>query len=68
MGKYLPGVNNHRYFQLIQDEGSRYKWCYPLKIKSDSSGNTIQLMTKLIAQGHRIKTFTSDGGGEFFNA
>ncbi|POM79389.1 Gag-pol Polyprotein [Phytophthora palmivora] len=68
MGKYLPGFGATRYFQLIQDEGSRYKWCFPLKHKNDANANTINLMTELLAQGHRIKTFTSDGGGEYINA
>eukprot|EP00644_Phytophthora_capsici_P005726 jgi/Phyca11/97847/e_gw1.2.176.1 len=67
MGKYIPGSGGIRYFQLIQDEGSRYKWCYPIKRKSDANVNTMDLMAKLIAQGHRIKTFSSDGGGEFVN-
>ncbi|KAE8915256.1 hypothetical protein PF005_g23128 [Phytophthora fragariae] len=57
MGKCLPGLTGFRYFQLIQDEGSRYKWCFPLKKKSDANINTIKLMTELLAQGHRIKTF-----------
>ncbi|OWZ18295.1 hypothetical protein PHMEG_0007635 [Phytophthora megakarya] len=26
MGRYMPGVSNYRYFQIIQDEGSRYKY------------------------------------------
>ncbi|KAE8896231.1 hypothetical protein PF003_g19949 [Phytophthora fragariae] len=64
MGKYLPGLTGNRYFQLIQDEGSRYKWCFPLKSKDDANGNTLRLMSELIAQGHRIKTFSSDRGGE----
>ncbi|KAG4055048.1 hypothetical protein PC123_g9869 [Phytophthora cactorum] len=67
MGKYLPGLKECRYFQLIQDEGSRYKWCFPLKKKRDANECTIKLMTELLAQGHRIKTFSSDGGGEFDN-
>jgi len=67
MGKYGPGIGSVRYFQLIHDEGSRYKWCYPLVHKSEASGNTQRLMTELLAQGKRIKTFTSDGGGEYVN-
>jgi transposase InsO family protein len=67
MGKYLPGLSGFKYFQLIQDEGSRYKWCFPLEEKSDANANTIKLMTELLAQGHRVKTFSSDGGGEFVN-
>ncbi|KAJ8525831.1 hypothetical protein ON010_g15282 [Phytophthora cinnamomi] len=63
MQKYLPDVNNYRCFQLIQDEGSRYKWVYPLKNKSDSNANSITLMPELLAQGHKIKTFTSGSGG-----
>ncbi|POM60074.1 Uncharacterized protein PHPALM_31112 [Phytophthora palmivora] len=67
MGKFIPGTGDYRYFHLIQDEGSRYKWRYPIKKKSDSNANTMMLIKKLIAQGHRIKTFTSDNGGEFIN-
>ncbi|POM69812.1 Retrotransposon protein [Phytophthora palmivora] len=58
MGKFIPGT---------ETLGSRYKWCYPIKKKSDSNANTMMLIKKLIAQGHRIKTFTSDNGGEFVN-
>ncbi|KAF4132727.1 Integrase core domain [Phytophthora infestans] len=68
MGKYGPGIGAMRYFQLIHDEGSRYKWCYPLVHKSEASGNTQRLMTELLAQGKRIITFTSDGGGEYVNS
>ncbi|POM59072.1 Transposon Polyprotein integrase [Phytophthora palmivora] len=67
MGKYLHGLGGMRYFQLIHDEGSRYKWCFPLKNRSDANKNTIKLITELLAAGHRIKRFTSDGGGEFVN-
>ena len=67
MGKRLPGIKQYRYFQLIQDEGSRYKQCYSLKMKSESKGNLIQLITELLVEGHRIHRFTSDGG-EFVNA
>ncbi|KAE9350657.1 hypothetical protein PF008_g6315 [Phytophthora fragariae] len=67
MGKFLSGLGRMRYFQLIYDEGSRYKWCFPLKSKGDANANTIKLTTELLAAGHRIKSFTSDGGGEFVN-
>ncbi|KAE8965714.1 hypothetical protein PR001_g28644, partial [Phytophthora rubi] len=67
MGKFLPGLGRMRYFQLIHDEGSRYKWCFPLKSKGDANANTIKLTMELLAAGHRIKSFTSDGGGEFVN-
>ena len=68
MGKHLPGVKDYRYFQLIHDEGSRFKWCYPLKLTSESNGNIIRLVTELQAQGHYVHKCTSDGGGEFVNA
>ncbi|KAE8970195.1 hypothetical protein PF011_g26516 [Phytophthora fragariae] len=67
MVKFLPGLGRMRYFQLIHDEGSRYKLCFPLKSKGDANANTIKLATELLAAGHRIKSFTSDGGGEFVN-
>ncbi|ETO82732.1 hypothetical protein F444_03163 [Phytophthora nicotianae P1976] len=55
MGKYIPGTGNYRYFQLIQDESSRFKWCYPIRKKNDSNANTIALFKKLLAKGHKIK-------------
>ncbi|KAE9236004.1 hypothetical protein PF005_g1215 [Phytophthora fragariae] len=67
MGKFHPGLGRMRYFQLIHDEGSRYKWYFPLKSKGDANANTIKLTTELLVVGHRIKSFTSDGGGEFVN-
>ncbi|GMF56115.1 unnamed protein product [Phytophthora fragariaefolia] len=67
MGKYLHELRGMRYFQFIHDEGSRCKWCFPLKSKDDANANTIKLMTELLAAGHRMKRFTSDGGGKFVN-
>lgn len=40
---------------------------FSLKSKDDANGNTLRLMSERIAQGHRIKTFSSDRGGEFLN-
>jgi hypothetical protein len=67
MGNYLPGLSSFKYFQLIQGGGLRYKRCFPLKEKSEANANTKRLMTELLEQGHRVKTFSSDGGGEFVN-
>ena len=61
-------IKQYRYLNLIQDEGSRYEWCYPIKIKYKSKGNIIQLITELLEKVHRIHQFTSDGGGELVTA
>ncbi|KAK1940577.1 Retrovirus-related Pol polyprotein from transposon RE1 [Phytophthora citrophthora] len=38
-----------------------------MTIKSDANCNTIRLVTELLTQGHRIKTFSSNADGEFDN-
>ncbi|KAG2814090.1 hypothetical protein PC129_g12782 [Phytophthora cactorum] len=67
MRKYVQGVGAVRYLQLIHDECSRYKWCFPLKRQSEAAGNTQKLMAELLDQNKRIVKFTCDGGGEYVN-
>ncbi|OWZ03552.1 polyprotein [Phytophthora megakarya] len=64
IGILTPGGN--LYFQLIQDEASRFKWCYLLKEKSDADENIMNLILQ-VEKDHVIHLFSSDRGGEFLN-
>ncbi|KAE8886485.1 hypothetical protein PF003_g29613 [Phytophthora fragariae] len=59
-------IGGNIYFQLIQDEASRYKWCYLLRHKDESTPNVKNLILELEKE-HNIKWFSSDRGGEFIN-
>ncbi|POM77091.1 Rve domain containing hypothetical protein [Phytophthora palmivora] len=64
VGVWTPGGNF--YFQLIQDEASRFKWCYLLKTKGEADENVMTLILQL-EKDHVIKMFSSDQGREFIN-
>ncbi|KAE8887708.1 hypothetical protein PF005_g13004 [Phytophthora fragariae] len=64
VGELTPGGN--LYFQIIQDEASRFKWCFLLKSKDEASPNIIKLIRKLEKEDE-IKVFSSDQGREFVN-
>ncbi|KAG6616662.1 Integrase, catalytic core protein [Phytophthora cinnamomi] len=64
VGELTPGGN--MYFQIIQDEASRFKWCFLLKSKDEASPNIIKLIRKLEKEDE-IKVFSSDQGKEFVN-
>ncbi|EGZ14889.1 hypothetical protein PHYSODRAFT_421114, partial [Phytophthora sojae] len=54
------------YFQIIEDEASRFKWCFLLKETSDANQHTMDLLLKLEKE-HVINIFSSNKGGEFLN-
>ncbi|OWZ01628.1 Gag-pol Polyprotein [Phytophthora megakarya] len=62
----LETIGGNRYFQLILDEASRYKWCYLLEHKSEATRNMKNLILRLKKQ-HVINKVTFDRGGEFVN-
>ncbi|KAE8981750.1 hypothetical protein PR003_g17828 [Phytophthora rubi] len=62
----LETVGGNRYFQLIQDEASRYKWCYLLEHKSEATKDMANLIVRLEKQ-HVINRVTFDQGREFVN-
>ncbi|POM62865.1 LOW QUALITY PROTEIN: Uncharacterized protein PHPALM_27926 [Phytophthora palmivora] len=64
VGVLTPGGNI--YCQLVQDEASRYKWCFQLKDKSETIQNVMDLILQLEKE-HSIKIFSSDQGKEFVN-
>ncbi|KAE9013386.1 hypothetical protein PR002_g14521 [Phytophthora rubi] len=59
-------IGGNMYFQLIQDKASRYKWCYLLRHKSESTPNVKNLIMELEKE-HNTKWFSSDRGGELFH-
>ncbi|KAE8996638.1 hypothetical protein PR001_g19800, partial [Phytophthora rubi] len=65
VGITTPG--GARYFQLVQDEASRFKWVFLLQKKSEAAGNVMTLVRQL-EKDFKVKMFSSDQGGEFLNA
>ncbi|OWZ02766.1 Integrase, catalytic core protein [Phytophthora megakarya] len=55
-----------KYFQLVQDEASRFKWVFLIERKSDAEDNLLNLLLQL-EKDFKIKMFSSDQGGEFKN-
>ncbi|OWY97744.1 Integrase, catalytic core protein [Phytophthora megakarya] len=64
VGIVTPGGNI--YFQLIQDEASRYKWVFLLETKAQAADNVMDLILKLEKE-NSIKIFSCDQGKEFVN-
>ncbi|KAE9069067.1 hypothetical protein PF010_g26802 [Phytophthora fragariae] len=62
----LATVGGNRYFQLVQDEASRFKWCYLLEHKSEATKNVMNLILRLEKQ-YVINRVRFDQGGEFVN-
>jgi hypothetical protein len=57
VGLRTPG--GAKYFQLIQDEASRFKWVYMIAEKSEATLNVIKLVLHLEKE-HVIQTFSCD--------
>ncbi|KAG6582973.1 Integrase, catalytic core protein [Phytophthora cinnamomi] len=64
VGITTPG--GAKYFQLIQDEASRFKWVFLIAKKGDAKDNVLDLLRQL-KKDFKIKLFRSDQGGEFIN-
>ncbi|KAE8990346.1 hypothetical protein PR003_g6651 [Phytophthora rubi] len=64
VGIQTPG--RAKYFQLIQDEASRYKWVYLLNKKSEAADNVMTLILQL-EKDYSVKMFSCDQGREFLN-
>lgn len=68
-GRKLATLSKHRYFLLITDDHSRYRWVYPLVQKS----GTLQCfkdflkMTEREQPDRKISIVRTDGGGEFIS-
>ncbi|KAG6620030.1 Integrase, catalytic core protein [Phytophthora cinnamomi] len=60
----LETVGGKRYFQLIQDEALRYKWCYLLEHKSEATRNVMNLILRLEKE-HVVNRVAFDQGGDF---
>jgi transposase InsO family protein len=62
-----PTYNDYFHFQLVMDEASRYVWGFLLKRKEEASDVVMKHLEWIIARGHRVGAFGSDGGGELIN-
>lgn len=61
-------VHGFKYYVVFVDNFSRYSWLFPLKLKSNFVDVIIAFQKQVENQfGKKIKTFQSDGGGEFVN-
>ncbi|KAG3236341.1 hypothetical protein PI124_g18650 [Phytophthora idaei] len=55
-----------KYFSLIQDNASRYKWVFMLKRKCEPAQNVIALIRQL-EKDHVIRVLSCNQGREFIN-
>ncbi|KAK1432520.1 hypothetical protein QVD17_09417 [Tagetes erecta] len=64
----ITTTNGYRYYVVFIDDFSRFTWFYPLKTKTDFYV-VLPAFIKLVQTqcSRKIKTFQSDGGGEFVN-
>ena len=57
-----------RQFIVFTDEATRYRWCYPLEKKPDTTQATLDFLALVKTQfGKTPKSIRSDGGREFNN-
>ena len=62
----VVSVNGFRYYILFVDHYSRFSWFYLLKSKSEAFDKFVHFNAMVANQfSLKIKTFRSDGGGEF---
>lgn len=59
-------MGGNRYFLLMHDEASRYKWYFLLRTKDEASVNVMNLILQLERE-HVIKPFSCDRGKGFIN-
>jgi hypothetical protein len=62
----MPSINGCRYYVVFIDNHSRFTWIYPLHHKSETFACFVKfksLAGNLLSK--KIKSFQSDGGGEF---
>lgn len=62
-----PTYNGYLHFQLVMDEASRYVWGFLLKRKEEASDVVMKHLEWILARGHRVEAFGSDGGGELIS-
>jgi transposase InsO family protein len=62
----IVSLNGYRYYVIFIDDYSRFSWLFPLKLKSDVHSCFLQfkcMVENLLSRP--IKSFQSDGGGEY---
>jgi hypothetical protein len=58
-------IGGYSYGITFTEYGSRYRWFYPLKAKSDALSAFKSLVAEVSAQGFRVRMLRSDNGGEY---
>ena len=68
-GRKLSSLEGYRYYLLLTDDYSRYRWAILLKLKSDAAGELKGFIKKIEREKapFKVSTIRSDGGGEFYN-
>ena len=67
-GPHPMSARGERFFLLLMDEATRFRWVYFLKQKSDVSGAIRHFLNMVERQtGLKIKRWHSDNGGEFIS-
>ncbi|GMF31986.1 unnamed protein product [Phytophthora fragariaefolia] len=59
-----PTYNGYLHFQLVLDEATHYVWGFLLKRKEEAAYVVMKHVAWILARGHRVEAFGSDGGGE----
>jgi hypothetical protein len=63
-----PTVKGSRYFMIITDDYTRYRWFYTLKYKSDAYTKLKEWAVFIRTQfGKILKRIRTDSGGEWLN-
>lgn len=61
-------VQGFKYYAVFVDNHSRYCWFYPMRLKSEFYSIFVAFQNMVEKQfNEKIRTFQSDGGGEFLN-
>ena len=68
-GRKLSSLAGFRYYLLLTDDYSRYRWVFLLRQKSDAPNEIISFLRLVEREKPTLKVafFRSDGGGEFDN-
>ena len=58
-------VGGNRYFIILTDDFTRWRWMFPLRTKDEALSKVKEVVNALRNQGLSVEDFRSDDGGEF---
>ena len=69
-GRKLQSLQGYRYYLIVVDDCSRYRWVRMLRNKSDAENEVCALIEAVEREKApaKVSVFRSDGGGEFITA